>query len=125
MFCRIPLQEMRGFMRTFTMIFLSFIVLTLTVSADQNLIRDIYTSIDRIEQEKIFLKPEKLHLKEGKIYVEDIHGIGFPLPVLFSSESGFYTQAQDFNIFNLWQCGKCSYWNHNDDRSCIRCSTPR
>ena len=56
--------------------FLSFIFATFPLDATENqdavenVIRRAYTSIDRIEEGKIFLKPEKLYLKQGIIYIE-------------------------------------------------------
>ena len=38
-------------------------------NAVENVFRYGYTSISRIQEEKIFLKPDKIHFYEGKIYV--------------------------------------------------------
>jgi hypothetical protein len=97
---------------------LSFVVVTPALYANEdqdaaeNIIRRAYTSIDRIEEGKIFLKPEKLCLHQGKIYVEDIDGGGFAIPVVFSAEVGPFAEVSQSTIFNTWTCGKCKTVNH-------------
>jgi hypothetical protein len=100
---------------------LNFIVVTSTPyanedqNATENVIRRAYTSIARIEEGKIFLKPEKLCLKQGIIYVEGIDGIEFAIPVVFSSEGRLpCMQVGESIIFNLWKC-ECGSWNHKWD----------
>lgn len=112
---------------------LSFIAVTSALQANEdqhaaeNVIRWAYTSIARIEEGKIFLKPEKLCLMEGKIYIEDIEGAGFAIPVVFSSEGYPHVQVDKSIIFNTWKCGTCREWNHNWDNPthCWRCGEPR
>jgi hypothetical protein len=100
---------------------LSFIVLTSALHANEdqdaaeNVIRRAYTSIARIEEGKIFLKPEKLSLKKGIIYLEDIDGARFAIPAVFSSGGRPYVQVGESIIFNSWKCGKCGFWNHKWD----------
>jgi len=111
---------------------LSFIVIASALYANEdqnaaeNVIRRAYTSIARIEEGKIFLKPEKLCLKQGIIYVEDIDGAGFAIPVVFSPEGRPYMQVGESIIFNSWKC-ECGSWNHKWDNPthCWHCGKPR
>ena len=113
--------------------FLSFSMIVSFLCADENettienLYRHAYTSISRIEEGKIFLKSNMLHFYQEKIYVEDVNGGGIAIPAVFSSAKGLYVQADGFNIFNLWQCKQCDYWNHNKDNPtrCAKCKAPR
>jgi hypothetical protein len=113
--------------------FLSFSAIGSFLFADdhettiENLCKHAYTSIARIEDGKIFLKSNKLHFYQEKIYVEDVNGGGIAIPAVFSSARGLYLEADGLNICNLWQCKECGYWNHNrDDRShCANCKKPR
>jgi hypothetical protein len=95
-------------------------------NAAENVLRRAYTSIARIEEGKIFLKPEKLHLNQGIIYIEDIDGGGFAIPVVFSSEVGPFMQVGESVIFNSWKCN-CGVWNHKWDNptQCWNCHKPR
>ena len=36
---------------------------------------------------------------------------------------GFY--VDEFNLFNLWKCGYCQKYNHNDWNTCQWCDMPR
>lgn len=95
--------------------------------AVENIIRRAYTSIDRIEEGKIFLKPEKLSLKQGRIYVEDIDGEEFAIPVVFSAVGARpFAEVDDSVIFNMWLC-ECGQWNHKWDnpKRCFKCHRPR
>lgn len=111
---------------------LSFIVITSALYANEdqnaaeNVIRRAYTSIVRIEEGKIFLRPEKLCLKQGIIYVEGIDGAEFAIPVVFFSNGYPYTQVAESIIFNSWKC-ECGAWNHKWDNPtyCWRCGEPR
>ena len=111
---------------------LNFIVVTSALCANEdryaaeNVIRRAYTSIARVEEGKIFLKPEKLRLKQGTIYIEDVDGAEFAIPVVFSSESPPYMQVGESIAFNSWQC-ECGSWNHKWDNPthCWRCGKPR
>lgn len=111
---------------------LSFIVITSSLYANEdqnaaeNVIRRAYTSIARIEEGKMFLKPEKLCLKQGIIYVEDIDGVELAIPVVFSSVGRPYMQVGESIIFNSWKCN-CGAWNHKWDNPtyCRRCGEPR
>jgi hypothetical protein len=111
---------------------LGFVSMTSVLCANENqnaaehVIRQAYSSIDRIEEGKIFLKPEKLSLKRGIIYVEDIDGSGVAIPVTFSSIGRPYMQVDESFVFNSWLCN-CNTWNHKWDnpRFCRRCGEPR
>ncbi len=94
--------------------------------AAENVFRRAQTSISRIEEGKIFLKPEKLHLEHGVIYVEDIDGAAFAIPAVFSTEGRPYVQVGDSVIFNSWKCD-CGTWNHKWDNPthCWNCGRPR
>jgi hypothetical protein len=94
--------------------------------AAENVIRRAYTSIARIEDGKIFLKPEKLCLKQGIIYVEGIDGEEIAIPVVFSSEGRPCMQVDESFLFNAWKCD-CGSWNHKWDNPthCWRCRKPR
>lgn len=95
-------------------------------STAANVIERAHTSIARIEEGKIYLKPEKLCLEQGKIYIEDIEGAGFAIPVIFSSEGRPYMQVDESFVFNSWKC-ECGTWNHKWDNPthCRRCDRPR
>ncbi len=95
-------------------------------NAAESVIRRAYTSISRIEEGKIFLKPEKLSLNQGIIYVEDIDGAEFAIPVIFSIEGRPYMQVAESIIFNSWKC-ECNAWNHRWDNPnyCWSCGKPR
>jgi hypothetical protein len=111
---------------------LSFIISTFALYANEdqnaaeNVIRRAYTSIARIEEGKIFLKPEKLCLNHGRIYVEDINGGGFAIPVVFSSEGRPCMQVSESVIFNTWTCD-CGALNHRWDNPthCWKCHKQR
>ncbi|MDE3046343.1 MAG: hypothetical protein KGJ02_06845 [Verrucomicrobiota bacterium] len=110
---------------------LSFIAIASALSANEDhaaeyIVQRAYTSIARIEEGKIFLKPEKLSLKQGVIYLEDINGTEFAIPVVFSPEGRPYTQSGESIIFNTWTCS-CGALNHKWDnpRYCWRCGEPR
>lgn len=113
--------------------FLGFFAVTSLLCADENqevaenVCRQAYTSISRIEEGKIFLKSNKLHFYEDKIYLEDIHGGAIAIPSIFSCENGLYLKGDGFNIFNQWKCSKCKKWNHNvdDPTHCRHCGKPR
>lgn len=95
--------------------------------AIERVIQRAYTSISRIEEGKIFLKPERLKLKLGRIYVEDIDGTEFSIPAVFSSDELLpYMQTGEIAIFNVWIC-ECNAWNHKWDNPthCWRCGKPR
>ena len=85
--------------------FLSFIAIISFLCADEseetieNLCNHAYTSISRIEEGKIFLKSNKIHFYQEKIYVEDIDGGGIEIPAVFSSARGLYVQADE----SLWE----------------------
>lgn len=112
--------------------FLGFIVVSSSIYAniDQNaaehVIRRAYTSIDRVEEGRIFLKPEKLCLRKGIIYVEDINGKEFAIPAVFSSIGHPYMQVSESIIFNSWKC-ECGALNHKWDHPthCWSCGRPR
>lgn len=95
-------------------------------NAAENVMRHAYTSILRIEEGKMYLKPEKLCLDSGRIYVEGIDGAGFAIPVIFSSDGRAYMQVGDSIIFNSWKCA-CGAWNHKWDNPthCRYCGKPR
>ena len=113
-------------------VFLSFVIVSSLLRADENqetaenVCRHAYTSISRIEEGKIFLKSNKLHFYQGKIYVESVDGGGIAIPAVFSSPKGLYVKSDEFNMFNLWKC-KCGNWNHNWDNPthCGKCKAPR
>jgi hypothetical protein len=95
--------------------------------AIERVVRQAYSSIARIEEGKIFLKPERLILKSGKIYIEDVNGAEFAIPAVFSSEDiPPYMQVGDSTIFNMWKC-QCGTWNHKWDHPthCWHCGLPR
>jgi hypothetical protein len=94
--------------------------------AVENVIRRTYTSVARIENGKVFFKPEKICFTKGKIYVEGIDGVGVDIPVVFSSLSGLYMQVDESVIFNTWKC-ECDAWNHNWDNPvyCWHCGRSR
>lgn len=112
--------------------FLTFLVFASVLSASddqhaaENVIRQAYHSIAQIEEGKIFLKPEKLCLKQGIIYVEDAEGEQFAIPVTFPSEGRPYMQVCESIIFNAWRCD-CGAWNHKWDNPthCASCNKPR
>lgn len=112
---------------------LSFIVVASALygnedqNAAENVIQRAYTSIDRIEEGKIFLKPEKLCLVQGIIYVEDIDGAGLAIPVVFSTDGRPYMQVSESKFFNTWTCGTCLALNHKWDNPtyCWCCGDPR
>ena len=120
-------------LRTVKYAFLSFSMIVSSLCAEENettienLYRHAYTSISRIEEGKIFLKPNKLHFYQEKIYVEDVNGGGIAIPAVFSSARGLYVKSDEFNIFNLWQCKECEWWNSNisNPTRCDRCKKPR
>jgi hypothetical protein len=92
-------------------------------------LRRAYTAIARIEEGTIFLKPEKLFLHQGVVYVEDINGAGFAIPVAFSAMGDPCIpsrQVDDSVIFNSWLC-ECGSWNHKRDNPthCWRCDRRR
>lgn len=95
-------------------------------SACESVIRRAYTSISRIEDGRIFLKPDKLCLKQGVIYVEDIDGGEFAIPAIFTSVGQPYMQVDDSILFNSWKC-ECGTWNHKWDNPthCWHCGRPR
>lgn len=86
-----------------------------------------FNSISRIEKEKIFLKPDRVHFFQDKIYLEAMYGRAIALPAVFYCKNGLYIEANDLNIFNLWQCKECENWNHNWDHPthCGVCGAPR
>ena len=108
----------------------SLITASLYANEDQNVAETVlcraYTSIARIEEGKMFLKPEKLFLNQGVIYVEDIDGGRFAIPAVFSSKGRPYMQVDESIIFNTWKC-ECGTWNHKRDNPtrCWRCGMPR
>lgn len=94
---------------------------------NEQVIRRICNSISEIERGKIFIKPEKLCLKSGRIYAEDIDGAEFPISVTFSSEIHQpYMQVAENVLFNLWKC-ECGAWNHKWDNPthCRACGRAR
>lgn len=95
-------------------------------NAAENVILRAYTSIARIEEGKIFLKPEKLCLHQGKIYVEDINGEMFAIPVTFSGAGHPCMQVSESTFFNTWTCS-CGSLNHKRDNRfrCWSCGEPR
>lgn len=113
-------------------VLLSFTIFAspLQANEDQNIaeyvIQRAYTSIAQIEEGKIFLKPEKLYLNQGILYVEDINGEGFAIPIVFPSKGRPYMQVADSTVFNAWKCN-CGTWNHKRDNPerCWRCDNPR
>ena len=104
---------------------LNFVAATFSLCANEeqtvaeNVIRRAYTSITRIKEGKIFLKPEKLCLKQGIVYVEDISGEGLAIPIVFPSKGRPYMQVGETSIFNLWKC-ECDAWNHKWDNPSYR-----
>jgi hypothetical protein len=93
--------------------------------AAENVFRYASSSIDRVEEGKIFFKLDKVCVHQGKIYVEDMNGSPLPIPALFSSEKGPYMQSGRKNIFNLWTCSNCKKLNHDDYQGCQWCGEPR
>lgn len=113
--------------------FLDLIIITSVLYANEDqdvaekVIRRAYPSIAQIEGGKIFLKPDRLCLKQGMIYVEDIDGTEFAIPAVFSAEGlQPYMQVADSTIFNSWKC-ECGAWNHKWDNPthCRACGRPR
>ena len=97
-------------------------------NAAEYIVRRAYTAIAEIAEDKLFLKPETLCLKNGIVYVEDIDGVEVPIPAIFSSEERLpYMQVAENILFNLWKCSECGYWNHRWDSPthCANCRTPR
>ena len=113
-------------------VFLTFFVASSSLYTDENrtmaenIARRAYTSIAQIEEGKIFLKPEKLCLNQGIIYVEDIDGKGLPISAVFPSDGRPYMEVGDIFVFNSWKC-ECGAWNHKWDNPtrCWRCDRPR
>ncbi len=107
-------------------LFTSFLYANKDQNAVENIIRRAYTAIAQIEEGKIFFNPEKLYVKQGVTYVEDIDGAGFAIPISFSSEGRPYMQVSESIIFNSWICG-CGAWNHKWDypTHCWSCHNPR
>ncbi|MBU6382690.1 MAG: hypothetical protein KGR16_00010 [Verrucomicrobia bacterium] len=95
-------------------------------NASEKVIRRAYTAISRIEGGRIFLKPDKLCLKQGVIYVEDIDGGEFAIPVMFSAVGYPQMEVDDSIVFNAWKC-ECGAWNHKWDNPthCWHCGAPR
>lgn len=94
---------------------------------NEHILRRACRSISQIEGDKIFLKPDKLYLKDGMIFVEDLEGVELPVPVVFSSEGPRpYMQVAENILFNTWKCD-CGAWNHKWDnpRYCWHCGQPR
>ena len=112
--------------------FLSFVISVSSLCANEqqnaaeNVIRRAYSAIAHIEEGKVFIKPEALSLVEGKIYVRDIDGADFAIPVVFSTEGRPFMQVAENVLFNSWKC-ECNAWNHNWDNPtrCWSCDRPR
>ena len=78
-------------------------------------------SIERIDDEKVFLKPEHLWLHEGQFFVVGEDGNAIRLPHLFSDENGFYlARARDTLYFCASRNCGWVYRNHRP-ASCTNC----
>lgn len=55
-------------------------------------------SIERMEEEKIFLHADKVFLQDNQLYIEDDLGLGIPIPVLYSDTLGLYIKTGSIHV---------------------------
>ncbi|MBS0620606.1 MAG: hypothetical protein JSS61_04005 [Verrucomicrobia bacterium] len=80
------------------------------------------TAIERVEEEKIFFNPDKVHIEGGRIVIEEFRGDEIPLSVLYSDGSGLYITIHKFSdVDSLWICNKCTYCHYYCPTECERC----
>lgn len=91
---------------------------------DQDTLEYIYEyaqdSIERIEDEKVFLRPEHLWVHQGQLYLALAYGDVMSLPPLFSEGDGLYLVSKKQTT--LYICRACTktYYNYKPDQ-CERC----
>jgi hypothetical protein len=81
------------------------------------------TSVEKIEEGKIFLKPERVSLYRGRIYVEGEYGEAIALSSIHSDESGIFILAGEKRprTTPVWTCRKCTKTHYYEPRTCERC----
>lgn len=73
-------------------------------------------SIEKVEQEKVFIRPEYLTLSEGEILLVGEYGHAIRLPHLFSDQAGLYvTKGSRETIYICRNCTK-AYYNYKPDK---------
>jgi len=91
----------------------------------QDTLDDIFhhaqTSIDRIEEGKVFFHPEKIHICDGKLYIEAKTGKLIAIPGIFSSDSGLFLQLDNQKTSQIWICKKCTWRHYYEPQECERC----
>lgn len=81
------------------------------------------SSIDKTTDEKIFLKPEKVFLFQGKICVEGEYGEAIPIPHIYSNETGLYLNTSEtVKPRPMWICTSCSTYHSYEPERCRVCN---
>lgn len=118
-------------MRLINKVFIAVLIgLASTVSADDTKAQDILdyifqhaqSSIERIEEGKVFLKSDKVCLYRGAIYIEGEQGEAIAVPAIHSNESGLFMQAgEKRRPTPIWICKKCTKVHYYEPRTCEQC----
>lgn len=87
-------------------------------------------AIDHFEEEKVFFKSEKMHLAQGKIYIETDNGGVVPIPYIFSNEHGLYVKLGSRRAQKIWICqgnkgNPCSWVYYEEPTRCLNCMGTR
>jgi hypothetical protein len=78
------------------------------------------SSIEKVEDQKVFFKSENLWLHKGQFYVAGDYGDSIRIPHLLSDGNGLYVlQSKKTTIYICRDCTK-AYYNYKPD-SCERC----
>ena len=110
------------------MVFLAFLTAAVASgpAAQESLVDQILDqapdAIVKIEGNQIFFNPEKVHLYDGRIWVETLPAGAIALPVLFSSDSGLYmTVGSKRDREPTWICTSCTATHDTEPRWCRVC----